>query len=467
MMLKIQSIPLRNEYDIVVARKVARDLASAIGFDKQDQARVVTGVSELARNVVQHAMKGQLTFMLEDTPVPGVLAVEVVDEGPGIPDPDAAMEGLSREGQPKMGLLSARRVLDSVEIDSNEGRGALVLARKRLRRPIPQLFNQQFIQTLREASKISASDPLTELQHQNQDLADALEELEARNRELAELNRELEETNRGVVALYAELDERAEALRKISEVKTRFLSNVTHEFRTPVNGILSIAQMLQARMDGDLTEEQERQVRLIRQSAATLNEMVDELLDLAKIESGRASVHLSNVHPQEVIKGIKGIMRHLIKDQVTLAFDVPEDLPVLLTDESKLTQILRNLVSNALKYTHRGEVKVSVGLVGSSQIRFVVQDTGIGIAPEHFEVVFEEFGQVEGDHQRGVRGTGLGLPLAKRLAELLGGYIDIDSEIGIGSTFTLTIPMVCPTTDSSSADFHYSNGSQTGLNLAR
>src|SRR5690606_4304016 len=124
MMLKIQSIPLRNEYDIVVARKVARDLASAIGFDKQDQARVVTGVSELARNVVQHAMKGQLTFMLEDTPVPGVLAVEVVDEGPGIPDPDAAMEGLSREGQPKMGLLSARRVLDSVEIDSNEGRGA-------------------------------------------------------------------------------------------------------------------------------------------------------------------------------------------------------------------------------------------------------------------------------------------------------------------------------------------------------
>src|SRR5690606_36906923 len=108
--------------------------------------------------------------------------------------------------------------------------------------------------------------PLTELQHQNQDLADALEELEARNRELAELNRELEETNRGVVALYAELDERAEALRKISEVKTRFLTNVTHEFRTPVNGILSIAQMLQARMDGDLTEEQERQVRLIRQS---------------------------------------------------------------------------------------------------------------------------------------------------------------------------------------------------------
>ncbi len=270
-----------------------------------------------------------------------------------------------------------------------------------------------------------------------------LEELRERQEELARLNRELEDTNRGVVALYAELDERADHLRRADEVKTRFLSNMTHEFRTPLNSIQALTRLLLDRVDGDLTAEQERQVHFVRKAAESLSELVNDLLDLAKVAAGKVVVRPSEFEVADLFGALRGMLRPLLLNtSVNLVFEEPVDVPPLETDEAKVSQILRNFISNSLKFTERGEVRVSARVAPGGNVIFSVADTGIGIAPEDHAVIFQEFAQVENPLQRKVRGTGLGLPLSKKFAELLGGSISVESAPGVGSTFSICIPLV-------------------------
>jgi signal transduction histidine kinase len=271
----------------------------------------------------------------------------------------------------------------------------------------------------------------------------ALGELRERDARLAEMSRELEETNRGVVALYAELEEKADSLRRVSDLKTRFLSNASHEFRTPLNSIISLSQLLLARADGPLTPEQEKQVTFIRRAATGLSELVNDLLDLAKVEAGKVVVRPEEFSAADLFATLRGMMRPLAtSDLVALVFDDAADLGVLRTDEGKVSQVLRNFLSNALKFTERGEVRLSGRSGPDDTVTFAVSDTGIGVAPEHQARIFEEFGQVENALQRKVKGTGLGLSLSKRLAEVLGGRVWLHSEPGVGSTFYLSIPRV-------------------------
>jgi CheY-like chemotaxis protein len=254
--------------------------------------------------------------------------------------------------------------------------------------------------------------------------------------------RELEDINRGVVALYAELDARADHLRRADESKSRFLSNMSHEFRTPLSSIRALSKLLLDRIDGDLTEEQEKQVRFIRKAAEDLSETVDDLLDLAKIEAGKIEVRPAQFEVDTLFSALRGMLRPLSPGgAVELIFDSCEGLPPIRTDEAKVAQVLRNFVSNALKFTERGEVRVAANYDDVRRlITFSVSDTGIGIAPEHQQVVFEEFGQVENRLQQYVKGTGLGLPLCRKLCKLLGGDVSLTSEVGRGSTFSATIP---------------------------
>ncbi len=285
-------------------------------------------------------------------------------------------------------------------------------------------------------------DPFDEVQRQNQELLRALDELARRQEELTALNRELEDTNRGVVALYAELEEKADHLRRADELKSRFLSNMTHEFRTPVNSIQALVRMLLERSDGDLTGEQERQVVFIRQAADALAELVGDLLDLAKVEAGKTVVRPIEFDVGHLFGALRGMLRPLLlNESVTLVFDEPETPVVLHTDEAKVSQILRNFISNALKFTESGEVRISAERRGDAVV-FRVADTGIGIAPEDQERIFQEFTQIESPVQRRVRGTGLGLPLCRKLAELLGGRVVIESALGRGTTFTAEIPVL-------------------------
>jgi CheY-like chemotaxis protein len=198
------------------------------------------------------------------------------------------------------------------------------------------------------------------------------------------------------------------------------------------------------RTNGELTAEQEKQVTFVRKAAGDLLEMINDLLDLAKIEAGRITVRPAGFEVAQVFSGLRGMMRPLdISPSIELIFEDPVGIPPLYTDESKVSQILRNLISNALKFTERGEVRVSAAMEPEGKaVVFSVADTGIGIAPEDQERIFEEFVQLEAPVKQRVKGTGLGLALSRRLAELLGGSLSVESELGVGSTFTTVIPLI-------------------------
>ena len=263
--------------------------------------------------------------------------------------------------------------------------------------------------------------------------------------ELEALRQELEETNRGVVALYAELDAQAEELRRATELKSRFLAYMSHEFRTPIGSIQSLARLLMDRVDGPLTEEQERQVRFIQDTATEFADMVNDLLDLAKVEAGRVEISAGWFELVDLFSALRGMFKPILTNpDVVLVFDELQGVPKLYNDDRKLAQILRNFISNALKFTQRGEVRVIARADGDDRVTFLVVDTGIGIAPEFHHAIFKDFAQVYSPIQKRLRGTGLGLSLSKRLAELLGGSVGLDSELGRGSTFYVTLPLRLP-----------------------
>src|SRR3954469_9198464 len=260
--------------------------------------------------------------------------------------------------------------------------------------------------------------------------------------ELAALRAELDETNRGVVALYAELEAQADRLREATDLKSRFLAYMSHEFRTPINSIRSLARLLMDRVDGPLTPEQERQVGFIQQQATEFADMVDDLLDLAKVEAGRVEISPAWFEMVDLFSALRGMFKPMLTNpDVVLVFEEPHDLPKLYTDDRKLSQILRNFISNALKFTRKGEVRVSARLEGDSMVTFAVTDSGIGIAQEFHNSLFEDFSQVNSPLQKRLRGTGLGLSLSKKLAQLLGGSVAVQSETGKGSAFALPIPV--------------------------
>ncbi|CAA9217218.1 MAG: Putative SigmaB asociated two-component system sensor protein [uncultured Acetobacteraceae bacterium] len=448
----ILSVPIAVEADVVTARQRARRVAELVGFDAQDQTRIATAVSEIARNAFEHGGRGRAQFALRDAggddPPEAQrqrLVVRVSDDGPGFGDLDAVLEGRHRsKAGLGVGLLGAKRLMDGFRVETGAG-GSTVELEKALPRRRSRLDREDLGEVVARLARERAVDPLNVLSEQNRELVRSLDELKARQDELARLNQELEDTNRGVVALYAELDARAEQLRQASDLKSRFLSNMSHEFRTPLNSVLALSRLLLDRTDGELSEEQERQVGYIRKSTESLAGLVDDLLDLAKVEAGKLDVRPADFTAAELFGGLRGALKPLrTNEAVALVFEEPPaDFPPLSTDEAKVAQVLRNFVSNALKFTPEGEVRVSAAHDrDADRVLFAVADTGIGIAPEDQPRVFEEFAQIENPLQSRAKGTGLGLPLSRRLAELLGGEIALRSEPGRGSVFMLSIPRV-------------------------
>jgi len=442
MSIPLLSVAIRYEHDVVAARQRARQIADQLGFDVTEQTRIATAVSEIARNAFVYAEGGKVDFAIEGAVAPQLLAVRVIDNGPGIAQLDDVLGGRYRsETGMGLGIVGTRRLVDRFAIDSAAG-GTTVTLQKLLPRRAG-VFDAPRVAALADAlTSNRPTTPIEEVQQQNRELLRTLEDLNARQQELVRLNRELEDTNRGVVALYAELDERADHLRRADEVKTRFLSNMTQEFRTPVNSILALVNLLADRLG--VPEDQKDELHYIRKSAQQLSDLVNDLLDLAKVEAGKIEVRPASFEVDSMFGALRGMLRPLLVNRaLALVFDEPRDMPPILSDESKVSQILRNFISNALKYTERGEVRVSVSLTADrNAVEFRVADTGIGIPESDLGRIFDEFVQIENPLQKRVKGTGLGLPLSKRLAELLGGHIAVQSRLGEGSTFSLTIPLV-------------------------
>src|SRR6266566_835301 len=260
-----------------------------------------------------------------------------------------------------------------------------------------------------------------------------------------ELPDELEQTNRGVVALYAELDETSQRLRAASESKDRFWANISHELRTPLNSIIGLTRLLaEPAADGGLDPERLYQVELIRNSGSTLLALVNDLLDVAKAESGQLHVDPAYVDLPALFGRLRGLARPMAEGKpvevIVSAGDDPNTPVTILTDEVALTSILRNLLSNGIKYTDHGEVRLSARVAGP-RLEISVADTGIGIPAGLHDHVFEEFYQVPG-LRRG--GTGLGLPYARRLAAILGGDLTLTSEPDAGTTVVLGLPLRTP-----------------------
>jgi signal transduction histidine kinase len=440
-------VPIDEEGDVFALRNQGRQVAALIGFDQQDEIRIATALSEVGREALE-AGGGTARFVLQLVPESTLFAV--------ISTPRRLPAG--PDGRLLSGLLAAQRLMDGVEVTRGQT-GTTVRLQKRItalarpqRADVPRI--RAALATATRAS------PLDELRSQNRDLVATLEQLTAKQSELlrlngeleetnlgvmamyGELSGELEETNRGVVALYAELDEKTLQLQQAGEAKSRFFSSVSHELRSPVNSVIALAKLL-VDLDADpLTDDQRRQVDLIGASAAALLSLVNGLLDVARAEAGKLEAEPVDIHLAGLFGDLRGTMRPLVPEGVDFTVESPAPLPSVETDPVLLGQVLRNLLSNSMKFTERGQVSLSARLRESGQhVEIVVADTGIGIAPEDQEKVFEEFFQVRGPLQARRRGSGLGLPYVRRLVEVLGGDLEFESAVGAGTSVTIRLPL--------------------------
>ena len=440
------NLEVRVEYDIVTPHaNGARQIAGLLGFGLLDQARIATATSEIARNSVQYGGGGRVEFGIETGARGGIIVIRVLERGSGIKDLQKILDGayVSETGL-GLGIIGATALMDRFVIESLSGVGATVLMAKSLPSRAMALTPQELGRISAELAKNAPQGLLEELQQQNQELLNTLQELRDSQAEIAQMHsRELDETNRGVLALYAELDEGTKALQRLSDLKSRFLSEMSHELRSPLNSIKGLTNFLLARSDGDLTPEQEKQVQFIRKAAEGLSTLVDDVLDVAKVEAGKAVVRTGSFEINDLFDSLQGTIRPMIPHEyVSLVFEEPLGVQAVESDEGKVAQILRNFLTNAVKFTERGEIRVTVRQGPNDMVIFSVKDSGIGIATGDLHRIFEEYGQIENPLQKRVKGIGLGLPLTRRLARLLGGDVAVESELGVGSTFSAVIPRV-------------------------
>jgi len=292
-----------------------------------------------------------------------------------------------------------------------------------------------------EESQFLVKQSNEELQQLNEELEEKAELLEIQNREVAHKNQEVEKARQS-------LEEKAEQLALSSKYKSEFLANMSHELRTPLNSLLILARLLADNSLSNLTEKQVEYSRTIYSAGNDLLELINDILDLAKIESGTMLLNIEQIAFVDLETSLEQTFRELAHNkELSFTIELDEKLPSAISNDSKrLQQVLKNLLANAFKFTEQGGVKLEISMasdadqVDNPMIAFAVSDTGIGIAAEKQKIIFEAFQQADGTTSRKYGGTGLGLSISRELAQLLGGRIELVSEPGQGSTFTLYLP---------------------------
>lgn len=441
----LMQMALRVEHDVFVIRQRGREVAAMLGVDHQDQVRIATALSEVGRHLLAGGGGADVVF----------LAYPAGAKQPALHIELTSVRPVEWTAAALRQTTAVARLVDTLDTTETE-RATVVRMSRRIPSSAAPLTRHGLEEVRSRLEQSAPSTVLDEMALQNEQLISALDEVRTQRDELARLNEELqetnrgvmalygqlseelEETNRGVVALYAELDGKSVQLRAASESKSRFLANVSHELRAPVTAIIGLTRLLADSASDPLTGEQSRHVGLIRASAGDLLSLVNELLDLAKAESGRIEPNWADVDLRHIFGQLRGTLRAVAtRPGVELVVEEPEQPALIRSDEVLLSQILRNLLHNGLKFTEQGEVRMRAEQVGARWL-ITVTDTGVGIPEELQERVFEEFYQAPGP--RRTIGTGLGLPYARRLAGLLGGALELDSEPGRGSTFSVFLP---------------------------
>jgi signal transduction histidine kinase len=434
---------LRGELDVVVVRQRARQAALLLGFDAQGATRVATAASEIARNAWVYAGGGEVALALEA----GALAIRVADAGPGIPHLDEVLAGRYRSSTGMgVGIAGTRRLMDAFEIDA--GRGTTVRMRKRLPPGAPPPTPASLAAAAKELAHAAPADAAAEVRRQNVELLRVLAALEERQDELARLNSELEETNRGVLALHAELRDRADreaAARASAEAASRardaVLAVVSHDLRNPVGSVLTAAAFLLDTLAAEvLATPQGRQVGVIHRAAKRANRLLEDLMDITRIESGGLGVETAPVKPRALLEAAVELMRAPADEAgVELRHELPPTpLPSVRADFDRVLQVFSNLAGNAVKFTPGGGRVTLSARPEAGCVSFAVADTGAGMTPEQVEHAFDRYWQADRGDRRGV---GLGLSIARGIVEAHGGVLSLSSVRGQGTEFRFTLPV--------------------------
>ena len=325
-----------------------------------------------------------------------------------------------------------------------------------------------------QAASLQQSEDL--LKSQRERLQQTNEELEEKARLLEIQKREVEGKNREVSIAKTALEEKAEQLSLTSRYKSQFLANMSHELRTPLNSLLILSKLLSENRDGNLTDKQREFAKTINAAGTDLLSLINDILDLSKIESGTVSLEIGDVTLPDLVENLNRTFRQLAEERhLAFVIDVEPDLPrAVRTDSKRLQQVLRNLLSNAFKFTEKGSVSLRIGSAegsplraGSQWLALSVTDTGIGIAEDKQRIIFEAFQQADGTTSRKYGGTGLGLAISREIARLLGGEIVVESRVGSGSTFTLFLPFEPPVQAVTTRGAETSEGNGTSALMGR
>ncbi|MBI3649698.1 MAG: ATP-binding protein [Acidobacteria bacterium] len=445
MSLAIARLELRYEQDVVYARQRARRIAKLLGFEHHDQTRLGTALSEIARNAYQYGGGGTVEFFIEDQKRPQRFGITVSDQGPGIANLEALLEGhyVSPTGL-GLGIIGTRRLLDDFHIASTADQGTKVTFGK----PLPPTAPLVTAATLRRitedlANAFSAS-PLEEIRTQNQELLAALEQLRQREEELTGVNSELMRTNDGMIALYSELEQKAVAIEKTEALlRTRneelkgFAYTVSHDLKAPLRGIAGYAQELDRKHRGGLSDRAQFCLTQILTATRNLDHLIEDLLHFSRLDAETPSP--TTVNLRDLIDTILQDRSLIIAEQ---SVEVTDEIPAATAWlwERGLVQVLTNLIDNALKYSRNANPpRLGIRVEELETVwRFSIQDNGIGFDMKYHDRIFGLFNRLVRVDE--FEGTGAGLAIVKKVLDKQDGRIWAQSARNQGSTFFVELP---------------------------
>ncbi|TQK08233.1 sensor histidine kinase [Herbaspirillum sp. SJZ107] len=433
------TVAVHTELDVIASRLRAREIAALCGFRGNEQTRIATAVSELARNAMVHARVGTVRFFLGASRRQQALVIVVDDQGSGIPAA-RVRAALNGDATPAPGGLSAaRRFMDEFEIVTNAG-GTSITSAKAFPPQLPNLPASELIDAVNGLADLPGNVALSEANQQNRELSGALAALQAKQNELVEVSAHLERTNRQVEALNVLLKEKADSLVSADRRKDEFLSILSHELRGPLSAAGMAAGLLET---GGTPDQSVRLGQLVGRQVRHMSRLVEDLLDVSRVSRGLVSIRRQGVDMRDVIgAAIEQLAASALAKDHRVETALPPDACMVEGDRTRLIQVVANLLGNAIRYTPRaGMIEVRAERNGADLL-VRVSDNGIGIPDTLMPHLFDLYTQAEHSPDARDSGLGLGLALVKSLVEAHGGNVSACSAgAGHGSRFDVWLPL--------------------------